>query len=164
MTNIIKVFTDGSCVKYNKTSIAGYGIYFPNKELHDISRPFNHTPITNQRAELYAIFVALVLIKKHIKSYNEIIIYTDSEYSIKCSTIWMYKWVKNKWKTANGDDVKNQDILQRLYSIIMKQKDKIKFVHVKSHTGKKDVLSVGNAIVDKLATSGAQKSKIVLDI
>lgn len=155
---VIEVFTDGSCIKQKGVTLAGYGIYFPNGELKNISRNFRHEPLTNQRTELYAIFVAIVTIKKHIENYDSIMIYTDSEYSIKCLTQWMYKWDVNKWKTSNGANVKNQDILKRLFSVITKQKDKIKFTHVKSHTGKKDKLSVGNDIVDKLATAGSRKA------
>lgn len=158
----IEVFTDGSCMKQKGITLAGYGIYFPNGELKNISRNFRHPPLTNQRTELYAIFVTLSIIKKHIDKYDMIMIYTDSEYSIKCLTQWMYNWNMNKWKTSNGDDVKNQDILKKLFSIIIKQKDKIKFTHVKSHTGKKDKLSIGNDIADKLATAGSKKAIVII--
>jgi len=57
--DIIKVFTDWSYTK-NKTSVkCGYGIYFPNNELANISKKFNKPPITNNRAELYAIYKAI---------------------------------------------------------------------------------------------------------
>lgn len=149
------VFTDGSCMK-RKVPIAGYGIYFPNKELPNISRKFKHSPITNQRAELYAIYVALILVIKKL-TFENIQIYTDSEYSINCLTTWVYQWKKNQWKTANKSDVKNQDILKPLYDILKKYKDKINFTHVRSHTGADDFLSEGNRIADTLATMGSQK-------
>jgi len=153
----IEVFTDGSCMKGRKV-IGGYGIHFPNKEHRDLSRPFLHPPVTNQRAELYAIYAAIAIIKKKIKIYDKITIFTDSEYSIKSLTIWMYQWMKNNWQTAGNQDVKNQDILKPLYSIISKQKSKIIFHHVRSHTGKQDRLSIGNSIADKLATDGARRT------
>lgn len=154
---IVEVFTDGSCMK-KKNIIGGYGIYFPNKELPNISRKFTHEPITNQRAELYAIYVALILIKKNI-NFDKIIIYTDSDYSIKCITVWGKDWIKNNWKTSTNQSVKNQDIIKPLLDIYLKMKDKIEFIHVNSHTGNTDYKSLGNAEADKLATTGSMKNK-----
>lgn len=156
MTQII-VFTDGSYMK-KKPPVGGYGIYFPNKELPDISRQFTHSPITNQRAELYAIYVAIIIIKKYL-SFDTIKIYTDSEYSLKSLTTWMYSWHKNNWKTSSKKSVQNQDILKPLYNLVSKMKNKIIFEHVHSHTGKRDFESLGNAKADELATKGALKHK-----
>jgi ribonuclease HI len=153
----IEVFTDGSCMK-RKETLGGYGIHFPNKELPDISRKFKYPPITNQRTELFAIYVAIVVIRKNL-TFDKIIIYTDSEYSIKCLSVWSYDWIKNNWKTSSKREVKNQDILQPLIDVYMKIKDKVQFIHVKSHTGNKDYKSIGNAVADKLATDGSMKSK-----
>lgn len=154
---IIEVFTDGSCMKKKTGTLCGYGIYFPNGELPNISRKFTRTPSTNQRAELFAIYVALILIKKLIKDFDKVIIYTDSEYSIKCLTVWITTWEKNSWKTASNKSVKNQDIIKPLHSILQKFKNKIEFIHVMSHTGKTDTKSLGNEMADKLATTGAMK-------
>lgn len=150
--NII-VFTDGSYMK-RKVPIGGYGIYFPNGELSNISRKFKHPPITNQRAELYAIYVALVRIIKYLE-FKTIHVYSDSMYSIKCLTEWAPKWIMNDWKTSENKKVKNKDILKPLYSIVKKYQDQIKFHHVKSHTKNNDIISKGNEMVDKLATQGA---------
>lgn len=152
---VIEVFTDGSCMK-KRIVLGGYGIYFPNGELPNVSRKFTHEPLTNQRAELFAIYVALILIKKTLQ-FDKIIINTDSEYSIKCLTEWGYDWVKNNWKTSANKTVKNQDILKPLFNIVQKMKDKIQFIHVHSHTNRTDPKSLGNAMADKLATEGAQK-------
>lgn len=155
---ILEVFTDGSCMK-RKQILSGYGIYFPNGELPNISRKFTRLPLTNQRAELFAIYVALIIIIKSKLVFDKLIVYTDSNYSIKSLTTWMYDWAKNSWKTSNNKDVMNQDILKPLYDIIKKNKDKIEFIHVHSHTGKKDRLSKNNAIADKLATDGAKREE-----
>ena len=75
-------------------------------------------------------------------------------------TEWCENWRVNDWKTATNKTVKNQDILQPLCDIVHKLKDKIQFIHIRSHTGKKDELSLGNEIVDKLATQGALKNEV----
>ncbi len=112
MSKDIIVYTDGSCIKGKKT-LCGYGIYFPNKELNNVSRPFKYTPLTNQRSELYAIYKALKLITTYIKDFKTIYIYSDSDYSIKSLTIWINNWKKNNWKTASNKPVLNQDIISQ---------------------------------------------------
>ena len=59
--NIINAYTDGSLVRKGKDVYCGYGIYFPNGEYKPISRKFTHEPITNNRAELYAILKTIIL-------------------------------------------------------------------------------------------------------
>jgi len=150
----IVVFTDGSCMKKKDGIKCGYGVYFPNGEFDNISKKFTDNP-TNQRAELYAILKALKTIKKNLQDiiYN-IIIYTDSKYSIQSLTQWIIEWKKNNWKTSSGKDVMNQDIIKKIDKITEKYGGKIDYIHVFSHTKKKDFYSVSNDIADKLAKAG----------
>ena len=110
IVDTVSVFTDGSFIRKKIPSgevvHCGYGIHFPNRELPDISRPFKFGKPTNIRAELFAIYVALVVIKKNLR-YNKIYIYTDSEYSIKALTEYIKTWENNGWKTADNKTVKN---------------------------------------------------------
>ena len=152
----ITVYTDGSYMKTKQGEKCGYGVYFPNKELSNISKKFKKFPLTNQRAELYAIYKAIKKISKKIK-FNRLEIYSDSEYSIKSLTIWIKSWKKNNWKTANKKEVLNQDIIKKIDKLLSKYDGKIFFTHVRSHTGKKDKHSLGNEEADKLATAGAAK-------
>ncbi len=155
----IKVFTDGSSLdNASKVSYGGIGIYFPNKELDDISEHFLIRPVTNQRAELYAIYTALDKITNGVK-FDTITIYTDSDYSIKSLTVWINNWKKNGWKGSSGKPVKNRDIIEPIHEIMQKYPNQIKFIHVRSHTGKKDFDSVGNDKADKLAVAGAVQGK-----
>lgn len=151
----INVYTDGSCMKKKDGIKCGYGVYFSGGELKNISKSFIYEPLTNQRAELYAIYKALRLITKKF-IFNKINIYTDSEYSLKSLTIWINAWKKNNWKTSGKKEVLNQDIIKKIDDkILSKYKDKITFTHVRSHTGKKDIHSLGNEQADILATNGA---------
>jgi len=151
----ILVFTDGSCIGQGKgTPKCGIGIHFPNKELADVSKKFKLDPLTNQRAELYAIYYALRKIIKNL-DFKTITILTDSEYSIKSLTVWVKDWEKKDWKNAQKKPVMNQDLIKPIYEIIKKHKDNIKFIHVDAHTGGGDWKSVGNALVDRLAKQGA---------
>lgn len=159
--DVVNVFTDGSFIKKKTLTgeeniYCGYGVYFPNKELPNISRPFKRGKKTNQRGELFAIYVALIVIKKNL-IYNKINIYTDSEYSIKGLTRWIKVWEKNGWKTSSNKPVENLDIIIPINDILKQQGDKVVFIHVKSHTGKQDEISISNNIVDALAKEGAFK-------
>ncbi len=158
----IVVFTDGSCIgQSSDCPYGGYGVYFPNKELEDVSEPLLLKPITNQRAELYAIYTALdKLIGK--LDFNTITIYSDSEYSIKSLTKWIYKWKENGWMCSNKKPVKNKDIIEPIFNLLEKYPSKIKFIHVKSHTGNKDFVSIGNERADQLAVDGTRKGQIFI--
>ncbi len=160
--NII-VFTDGSSLNNaSKMSFGGIGIYFPNGELDDISEPFLLKPITNQRTELYAIYTALDKIVGKLE-FDVVTIYSDSEYSIKSLTEWIHNWKQNNWKGSTGKPVKNKDIIEPINEIMLKHPSKIKFIHVRSHTGKKDYASIGNDKADKLAVAGANRGKEIVN-
>ena len=82
-------------------------------------------------------------------------IFSDSQYSINCVTQWAIGWKKKGWKTANGDDVKNQDIIRVLLDK-MDERAKVGantlFQWVKGHATDK-----GNVAADRLAVAGAKR-------
>lgn len=149
----ISVFTDGSFKKTKDGEFAGYGIYFPNNDLPNMSDSFNIAPITIPRAELAGILVALMIIIKNIK-FIKINIYTDSEYSMKTLTEWIYKWDQHNFLKSNKKKVKNMDLIKPIYKILSKYGGMINVIHVKSHTGEKDYMSLNNENADKLAKNG----------
>jgi len=161
MSKIIRIFTDGSFKKLkNKKILCGYGIFFPDGELADVSRPFIHKPLTNQRSELYAILKSLRMIDIKKLDLDEIHFYTDSEYSIKSLTIWYKAWQKNDWINSKNEPVMNQDIIRPIIKLIKNFPGIVKFTHVRSHTGKQDFESISNEKADELATMGAKQSII----
>lgn len=158
MSKNVIIFTDGSCIKKpNEKPKCGYGIHFPNKEFDDVSRPFKHGELTNQRAELHAIYKGIRTVTKNM-DFDKLDIYSDSEYSIKSLTVWIHNWKKNNWKSASKNPVANQDIIHKIDEYLQKHNGKIFFHHVRSHTGKQDFYSLGNEKADKLATNGSYLS------
>lgn len=151
------VYTDGSCTNNGKSyAKGGIGIYFPNKELKNLSKPYKLGTCTNQKTELYAILTALRYIKQNldIKKYK-IIIKTDSQYSINCVTNWIYLWKKNNWLTKNNTPVINRDMIELINKYY--EKYDIEFIHVDAHTYLTDFDSINNDHADKLANLGAKK-------
>ena len=152
--NII-IFTDGSCITRKNKRYAGYGIVYPNGEFKNRSNHFVIEPVTNQRAELYAIYRSIKQVVDSKIDFNKIIIHTDSMYSIKCLTEWIDTWIKNNWIGTNDQEIKNQDIIKAIYKYILRYKDRIEFKHVKAHTKNTDFYAMNNREADRLATEGA---------
>ena len=151
--NEINVYTDGSFMKKKNQVFCGYGIYFPNNEYKCISRKFKHEPITNNRAELYAILKSIILTNKVNSKRKEKItklnIYSDSEYSVKTFNIWLNNWKKNKKKYLN------KDLIDEIEDHISNSNFKINIEHIYAHTGGDDIHSKCNDIADLLAKNGA---------
>lgn len=170
----MNVYTDGSHIKRDGYEYCGYGILFPNKELNNVSSVVPGKIWTNQRAELYAIYKAIKLVvsskliapknKKNAKKttkkykYDKLNIYTDSQYSINCVTKWITDWKINLWLTSKNQPVLHSDIIRQIDKYISKYN--IVFTHIMSHTNKKDIHSINNNIVDKLAKCGALNIKM----
>jgi ribonuclease HI len=159
VSSIINVYTDGSLIRKNGKIYCGYGIYFSNNEYKPISRKFTHEPITNNRAELYAILKTIIIcniVNEKRKKANETLIkllniYSDSEYSVKTINVWLPKWLKT------NKEYKNPDIINEIADHILNAPFKIHIEHIRAHTGKNDVHSKNNDIADMLAKKGAQK-------
>ena len=81
-----------------------------------------------------------------------IIIFTDSEYSIKCIKYWYPQWVKKNDLAKK----KNTDILGRIHRSIP---DNLEFIHIRAQhdTKLQDEHSIGNQIADRLAVEGIGK-------
>jgi ribonuclease HI len=143
------IYTDGACRNNgSQKATAGIGVYFSDQnklKLDNISERLVYQNQTNNAAELMAILKALEKCKENnIK--KKIVIYTDSDYSMKCITVWYCEWVKNN----KCDKRKNIDLLHKI-NVIYQELD-IDFIHIRSHTGLTDVHSLGNQNADNLAT------------
>jgi ribonuclease HI len=155
---IFVVYTDGACPNNGtKKAYMGVGIHFSIKnviKINDVSEIISHSIITNNVAELFAIKKAIELcINKKINDAKrvDIIIYTDSKYSIDAVTKWYQFWEKNNVIHTK----KNIDLIEEIYKYYKKYN--ITFQHVRAHTLNMDEHSIGNRTADKLAR---QKFKI----
>lgn len=140
------VYTDGACVNNGKNNArAGYGIYFGENDKRNVSKRVDGKQ-TNNVAELTAIIETYKIIEKDIHSKKNIIIFTDSEYALKCIGSYSKKQELNEWK----NDIPNKELVKKIYTLY-KEINNIKFRHIRAHTGKNDVHSIGNDNADKLA-------------
>jgi len=133
-----KVWTDGSF----RDGKAGYAVVDENGLVHYGSV----YPPTNNRGELTGILRALQIYNK-----RPLIIHSDSQYSIKTLTEWIFLWKKRygddpkNWKTSTGKEVLNVDILTKIQPLIKE----VSFVHVRAHRG-----DTFNEIADRWADKG----------
>ncbi len=152
------IYTDGACKNNQNKSIrsAGCGVYFGNNSLNNISVKLDGPKQTNQVAELTACILGIEKLIE-LNETTDIIIKTDSMYSINCINTWFEGWKKRGWKKADGKPVDNLELIQKLHNYVSMYN--IKMVHVKAHKDEPSKTDpayddwYGNMMADKLATS-----------
>ena len=143
--NIIKVYTDGSCINNGKKgSKAGIGIFFGNEDKRNVSRKLNLDRVTNNVAELSALIEALDILKNESR---DVIIYTDSKYCILCCTSYGDKQRLKDW----SDNIPNKDLVMEVYNKY-REKDNIRLEYVMGHSNIYE-----NEMADKLAREATSK-------
>ena len=148
---MINVYIDGACANNGKkNAISGYGVYFADDDSRNESKKIEGEKHTNNIAELTAFIRCLEILKDNIENNEQINIYTDSEYVIKCASSYGEKLYRNNWKTSNDKIPPNLELLKRAYELY-KNVYNIKLNHVYAHTNKEDKHSIGNKMADKLA-------------
>jgi len=129
------IYTDGSF----EGKDAGFGVVIVENDGHKITA-HGHVPDTlhqtNITGELYAIYVALSLIR------DNVIIYTDSQNSINCLTIGIHNLIKYGFC-----NLENKTIIQAIY-LLINDRD-VRFFYVKAHDGNEL-----NIEADRLANIG----------
>lgn len=151
---IVCVFTDGSCLDNGKSNAKGSSaLCWPNGEFQDKAYFLPDESIrTNNRMEFFAALKAMELMNEYDLSKTKILkIFTDSNLLIQTFEKWMDNWQVRGWTKSSPGEIKNLDLVKRLYEF--KQSHRIEFVHVRAHTGRKDYNSIWNDKVDKLAQS-----------
>ncbi|RDW83644.1 uncharacterized protein DSM5745_03970 [Aspergillus mulundensis] len=115
----MEIFTDGGCRNNGQpgaTGAAAAVFQFLNRT-QTLTRYLSEAESpTSQRAELTGIIIAL---EEALRKYNrlyfypylQVTIYSDSQYAVRCMTVWRATWVQNGWRNSNGDPVANTDLL-----------------------------------------------------
>ena len=104
---------------------------------------------TNNRMEMTASLEAL----RRVPANDSVILYTDSVYVIRGITQWVFGWKKRAWKTAEGNEVINRDLWERLLNACFQKK--IDWRYIPGHKG-----FPGNERVDVLAVAQSQRTPL----
>ena len=125
MEEKVIIYTDGACS--GNPGPGGWGAILMYKSAKkEISGGMKNT--TNNIMEITAVIEALKCLKNECKA----TVYSDSAYVVNCfKQGWIYNWMKNGWKTANKEPVKNKELWQELYDLT--KKHKVEFIKVKGH-------------------------------
>lgn len=120
------IYTDGACS--GNPGPGGWGsilMYRENKK--EISGGKKDT--TNNVMELTAVIEALKLLKFKCK----VSVYSDSAYVVNAfNQKWIYGWMKNGWKNASKEPVKNKELWEELYELT--KIHEVTFIKVKGHS------------------------------
>ncbi len=101
---------------------------------------------TNNQMELQAMIEGL----KAVSPGTQVKIVTDSEYVNKGATLWIKGWIRNGWKTASKQPVKNKELWQELHALLQQRPHQIQWV--KGHAGHPE-----NERCDELARAAIAK-------
>ena len=158
--NKLIFYTDGACS--GNPGPGGYGVICLNKcysqtiseyiERYTINYKYSEYSrnTTNNREELKAILHVLKLATEH-SEYN-FIIYSDSAYAVNCLINWCPMWAKNNWTRKGNKPILNLELIQEMYSIYLKIKDRITIIKIGGHKG-----VLGNELADALSTGNNKK-------
>ena len=126
MNKLVIIYTDGACS--GNPGPGGWGTILMYKDIKkELSGSNPNT--TNNIMEITAVIEGLKLLKEPC----DVEIYSDSAYVVNCfNNGWIYNWIKNNWKTASKEPVKNKELWQELYELV--QKHNVKFIKVKGHS------------------------------
>lgn len=150
---LLKFYTDGAFS--SKTEMGGWASICLEDDMI-IDEQSGYEPYsTNNRMEITAILSALENIDTIETKNTKVIIYTDSAYVERTfNEKWYVNWLKNGWRTADRQPVKNQDLWGRVVALYIKLKERfdLEVIRVKGHSDDK-----WNNYVDVLAVRARQK-------
>ena len=138
----ITVFSDGAAKGNPGPGGWGAVVVAPDGQVTELGGREIHT--TNNRMELTAAIEGLLHVQ-HLD--GPVALYTDSTYVIKGIREWIWAWRRRGWKTAEGNDVLNRDLWERLAGLVdARGKGGVTWHYVRGHHG-----ICGNERVDEIA-------------
>lgn len=141
----VQIFSDGACSPNPGKSGTGIAVYQQTK-LTELWYGLYDANGTNNTAELLGILESLKMAKLYLAKQKSVEILSDSKYSIDSVTQWAAGWQRRGWKKANGEEIKNPDIIKASYELYLSMKSQITITYVKGHANIE-----GNELADRMA-------------
>lgn len=158
----MSIFCDGACSgNGRKGAVGGWGWAYwagpirgePTAAAADRLDVPPGLPATNQRAELTALLKVLRWLAAATPHVTSIDIYTDSMYTINCTSVWGPAWKKAGWKRKTGEPLQNLDLIVPLVEL---WRPGWRLHHVRGHQTNSSPQAYGNNWVDQAAVAGAE--------
>jgi len=110
----ITIYSDGACS--GNPGPGGWGAILVCENPHAEKELSGAEPdTTNNRMEISAVLESL----RRLKEPCEVTVVTDSRYVVDAfAKGWLANWLKNGWRTASKQPVKNEDLWRELLSAI----------------------------------------------
>lgn len=103
MSAEVRLFTDGSCNPNPGAGGWGFILQWGDQEVE--RNGWEHDS-TNNRMEMMAVLEGLRALKRPCRVH----VTTDSQYTLKGATEWVDGWIRRRWRTAQGEPVKNKEL------------------------------------------------------
>ncbi len=148
----VHLYTDGSCL--GNPGPGGWGAILRlviDGQEKEFSGGFDKT--TNNRMEIMAVLEGL----RQLKEPCLVDVFSDSQYV--CNAIqkkWLAGWRKNQWRKADKKPVKNKDLWEALWPLLVQHQ--VTFHWVRGHAGHAE-----NERCDVLARDAASQSPLPVD-
>ncbi len=142
---MLKIYTDGACTKNGRQgSKGGFGVYA--YDLINHSEQVLEDKITNNVCELLAIKYALEWVKQNYRA--DVMICSDSNYSIDCVSKWIRGWKQNNWQTSNRNPVKNKELIINISNLLdeLNVSQRITFKYVSNNNHRKPPIDCDGTI------------------
>lgn len=136
----VELYTDGACSGNPGNGGWGYLLKYKGIQKENFG---GSAETTNNQMELTAVIEGLNALKEPCA----VELYTDSKYVLEGASKWLAVWKQNNWKKADKKPVLNQELWQKLDTLL--QKHQISWHWVKGHAG-----HLENELVDSLACRG----------
>ena len=152
-SNSIVINTDGSCL--GNPGPGGWAALIVRYENGKVTKKREvkgkTRSTTNNRMELQAALMAILQLKSTEQAPT--IIRSDSQYLVKGMNEWTAGWAARGWRKSNGKAVENQDLWQKLVTIV--EGRSIEWMWVRGHAGDPD-----NDRVDQMAKQQARLAQV----
>lgn len=134
----IPVYTDGSC--HPNPGHGGWAFVAVDDPVAPLRQSGYKAQTTNNEMELLAILRALQWAQEERVP---VLIYSDSQYALNCSTVWARAWRAKGW-TKKGGEIRNLALIQQIYGTA--QGVDVRWEWIRGHTGNRY-----NETADRLA-------------
>lgn len=149
----VNIYCDGACSPNPGKSGTGVAVY-QQSILTELWFGLYEPNGTNNTAELNGMLEAFKLAKTFIAQGKRVQVLSDSKYSIDSITKWAAGWKKKGWKKADGQPIKNPELVQACFSLYQEIKTNVVITHVKGHANIE-----GNELSDRMAVLGRMKQE-----